>query len=254
MYISHRKFLLSYFTEERQTHERVFWEEIYKNHRAKKYKHGSKYDSICKAIYLDDSKTILQKATSLKYGLLTISLKSLYQAIDRTHYSRVVQVIKHGRISLGNPRDDVTLSQSDLYNAIGCFAFSHPVFLTDYHNFNNIENYLESIPNEGIGFDVLGNYLCFDIPTFGIDVVGNNDQILTDDYYTSYFEKAKGIKGIQPISPLLDMGCPFLLYIIVNKGRVIIQARYDTSMFSQPDAEKITYQFEQNMITHSKAI
>lgn len=184
----------------------------------------------------EEANGIIQKSKDYKLGILVQTIYALNLVVGKKEVSQnCYQIIRHGRNqSLANSFIDCSM---DLYKTIGCFAFSHPVIIGNDLNICQVECLLANIPNEGVGFDVLGGYDGNETPIYGIDVVGNSDFQKLD---SEYFEKATGFNsGIEPVHSKLNIGCLFLLYVNIHNGSIILTARYDTLLFTEESANSI---------------
>ncbi|MGX8695421.1 MAG: hypothetical protein ACSW8D_03460, partial [Prevotella sp.] len=76
-----------------------------------------------KSIDIEQSKLILKKSRSLRYGLLSLGLAALKLTVSE---QQAFQVIRHGRTSVFETSEGVRNCNLDLYNSIGCYAISHP--------------------------------------------------------------------------------------------------------------------------------
>ena len=187
------------------------------------------------------SAQIIKDSVNCKYGLLTSFLKA-YSSVVCSMYqseSMLIQVIRSGRINkLGSDENYLI----NLDSTLGCFAVSHPLRFNANSCISEIDSIIDEVPESGVEFDSLGGYKNKIFPKFGIDIVGNNDILSDSHIYGEYFCKAKVPERIEGISDCLDMGCAYLLFVIISNGSVILQARYNSSLFSDSLAKKILYE------------
>ena len=151
----------------------------------------------------------------------------------------LIQVIRSGRINKLGSNENYLI---DLDSTLGCFAVSHPLKFNASSCLSEIDSIIDEVPESGVEFDSLGGYKNKIFPKFGIDIVGNNDILSDAHVYGKYFCKAKVPERIEDISEGLDMGCAYLLFVIISNGSIILQVRYNSSLFSDTLAEEILYE------------
>lgn len=187
------------------------------------------------------SAQIIKDSLNFKFGILTSFLKAYSNVVCSMYKSErlLIQVIRSGRINkLGSDENYLI----DLDSALGCFAVSHPLRFNANSCLSEIDSIIDEVPESGVEFDSLGGYKNKILPKFGIDIVGNNDILSDSHIYGEYFCKAKVPEREEDVSDCLDMGCAYLLFVIISNGSIILQARYNSSLFSDTLAEKILYE------------
>lgn len=240
-FISYKKYLKQIYKTDLFTEDLIYWNNIRNKISQSGCIISSSSKNECSFLFTtykippEESKKIIQKSKDYKFGILVPSIYVLNLIVgQKDAFQNCFQIIRHGRNhSIANLSKSFSVN---LYETIGCFAFSHPIFIDNESDIDQIENVLSNIPNEGIGFDVSGGYYDKEIPIYGIDIVGNSDYQKID---SKYFEKATGINGLKPTHPNLNIGCQFLIYVNVHKNEIILTVRYDTSLFTEESVLEI---------------
>lgn len=176
----------------------------------------------------------------LTYGVLPICMKVMKNVICSLFETNrlSVQIYRHGRTGFSNLDKSSRCDYSDINSSIGCFTISHPVNLELMHNEFDIDELLLDVPSGGVGFDLLGGYSNCEVPLFGVDYVGENDIFPKNDALFKNFSKVKGLSG-EAVDNELNMGCEYLMYIVLKGTKMYLQARCSSKYFSFMTASEI---------------
>lgn len=262
-YKSYRETLEEYYACEMALEERLYWDNIrYQLPKPILDKNNNEniFIEIDTTLEPELTKDLLSISKRYKKGLLTICVSALYNVIKHVYCvgTAAIQIFLHGR------KEQFNYAFNDnpyaIGSSVGCFVINPPIIIEEINIddgvglLSHIDYLIDNMPNEGIGFDATGGYSKCKVPSFGIDMLGNKDVLFSDDIYAGCFTKYRGLPHGKPISHYLDMGCSYLIFAGINKGRLFFKVRYGQSFISDRDAklllDEIVYEIHKIMITN----
>lgn len=250
-YMSYQKSIREYYKSDFAKEELLYWDDIRKQLPypvLKRINYSNKYHQISTTLESELTSEIIILSNRYKKGLLTICSSALFYAIQHIYNveSSAIQVFLHGRNEHLVDKKQTVYNNNPFFigSSVGCFVINPPIIIETRHGNNtdllsNIDCILDSMPNGGLGFDATGGYPKNQIPSFGIDMIGINNILMSDDIYAGCFSKYTGLPHGKPISENLDMGCPYLIFVGVSKGKLFFKVRFGLSYISETDANRL---------------